>query len=91
MGRHAASPGPEPVPAPQQKPVAVPVAPAHPVVVWIERILLGLAAGGGICAVLRWAGTSWTAALWVAAVIAVLVPVAAWVAATVPGRDHQHR
>ena len=82
MGRHA-SPAPDPVAAPEPTP------PAHKVLVWFERVLLGLAAGAGIFFVLRWAGTSGEAAAWIAAAIAVLVPVAAWLAATVPGGDHE--
>lgn len=84
MGRHA-SPEPEPVAAPE------PARRAHTVVVWVERILLGLAAGAGILVVLHWAGTSWVAAAWIAALFAVVVPVAAWLAGTVPGREHHHR
>lgn len=57
------------------------------VVVWLERIGLGLAACAGTLLVLRWAGTSWTASLWIAGAIAVVVPVAAWLASTVPGHD----
>jgi hypothetical protein len=57
------------------------------VVLWLERIGLGLAAGAGTLAVLLWAGTSSTASLWIAGGIAVVVPVAAWLASTVPGHD----
>ena len=57
------------------------------VLLWLERLGLGLAAGAGTLGVLRWAGTSWTAALWIAGAVAVLVPVAAWLASTVPGHD----
>ena len=79
MGRHAS-------PAPAEEPEQ----PAHPLGVWIERVLLGLAAGAGIFGVLVWAGTPWTGALWAAVAIAVIVPAAAWLASTVPGREH-HR
>ena len=54
---------------------------------WIERIGLGLVAGAGTFGVLRWAGTSTTASLWIAGTVAVIVPVAAWLASTVPGHD----
>jgi len=81
MGRHA-SPGPEPEPASE------PATRGHRVVVWVERVLLGLAAGGGTLAVLHWAGTSWTSSIWIAGVVAVLVPAAAWLASTVPGHEH---
>ncbi|WP_315099317.1 hypothetical protein [uncultured Cellulomonas sp.] len=57
------------------------------VLVWLERLGLGLAAGAGTLGVLRWAGTSWTAGLWIAGAVAVVVPVAAWLASTVPGND----
>ena len=80
MGRHA-SPEPEPT-EPEQT--------THPIVVWIERVLLGVAAGAGIFGVLVWAGTPWTGALWVAVAIVLIVPLAAWLASTVPGREH-HR
>ncbi|WP_028047153.1 hypothetical protein [Cellulomonas sp. URHE0023] len=83
MGRHA-SPGPEPEPVPE------PVTPGRRLVIWVERVLLGLAAGAGILAVLRWAGTPWTSSIWIAAAVAVLVPAAAWLASTVPGHEH-HR
>ena len=86
MGRHA-SPEPEPEPTPD---APAPQA-THRTVVWIERVLLGLAAGAGILFVLHWAGTTWTAAIWIAVAIAVIVPAAAWLAGTVPGRDHPGR
>jgi hypothetical protein len=79
MGRHAT-----PDPAAEQ-PLRSRL--ARHVVLWIERIGLGIAAGAGTLGVLRWAGTSWTASLWIAGVTAVVVPVAAWLAATVPGDD----
>jgi len=60
------------------------------VAVWAERVLLGLAAGAGILAVLRWAGLPWTSTIWISGVVAVLVPAAAWLASTVPGHEH-HR
>lgn len=81
MGRHA-SPAPEPVDAPE------PPSRAHGVAVWVERVLLGLVAGVGTLAVLRWAGMPWATVAWIAVVIAVVVPAAAWLSATVPGRDH---
>jgi hypothetical protein len=54
---------------------------------WLERIGLGLVAGAGTLGVLLWAGTSWTASLWIGGTVAVVVPVAAWLASTVPGHD----
>jgi len=76
--------------------------PAHPVgesrrdrlrrhlVTWAERVGLGLAAGAVTAAVLRWAGTPWAVCAWVAAAALVVVPAAAWLAATVPGPHHPH-
>ncbi|MBO3084575.1 hypothetical protein [Cellulomonas fengjieae] len=60
---------------------------ARHVVVWLERIGFGVVAGAGTLGVLRWASTSWTASLWIAGAVAVLVPLAAWLASTVPGPD----
>ncbi|MDQ0374147.1 hypothetical protein [Cellulomonas humilata] len=57
---------------------------------WVERIGIGLVAGAGTLGVLLWAGTSWTASLWIAGTVAVIVPVAAWLASTVPGPE-SHR
>ena len=57
---------------------------------WLERIGLGLVAGACTFGVLRWAGTSTTASLWIAGTVAVIVPVAAWLASTVPGPE-SHR
>jgi len=57
---------------------------------WLERIGLGLVAGACTLGVLLWAGTSWTASLWIAGTVTVIVPVAAWLASTVPGPD-SHR
>lgn len=54
---------------------------------WLERIGLGLVAGACTLGVLLWAGTSWTASLWIGGTVAVVVPVAAWLASTVPGHD----
>jgi len=79
MGRHAT-----PDPAAEQP---LPKRLARHVVLWLERIGLGLAAGAGTLGVLRSPGTSWTASLWIAGAIAVVVPVAAWLASTVPGHD----
>ncbi|WP_028049136.1 hypothetical protein [Cellulomonas sp. URHD0024] len=83
MGRHASA-GPEPEPGPE------PVTATGHLVIWAERVLLGIAAGVGILVVLHWAGTPWSSSLWIAAVVAVLVPAAAWLASTVPGNEH-HR
>jgi len=55
------------------------------VTTWIERVLVGIGAAGVIAVVLRWAGTSVTTAVRVGVAVLVLVPVAAWVASTVPG------
>ncbi|WP_456844544.1 hypothetical protein [Cellulomonas sp. P5_C6] len=82
MGRHS-TPDPAAEQPPQQRVV-------RHAVLWLERIGLGLAAGAGTLGVLRWAGTSWTACLWIAGAIAVVVPVAAWLASTVPGHDQGH-
>jgi hypothetical protein len=79
MGRHAT-----PDPAAEQ-PLRTRL--AQRLVLWLERIALGLAAGAGTLGVLRWAGTSWTACLWIAGSVTVVVPVAAWLASTVPGHD----
>lgn len=79
MGRHAT-----PDPAAEQP---LPKRLARHVVLWLERIGLGLAAGAATLGVLRWAGTSWTASFWIAGAIAVVVPVAGWLASTVPGHD----
>ena len=79
MGRHnTADPG-EPVPAGTVV--------GRRTVLWLERIGLGIASGAGTLGVLLWAGTSWTASLWIAGAVAVVVPVAAWLASTVPGPD----
>ena len=79
MGRHA-TPDPAQELPPRRRL-------ARLVVLWLERIGLGLAAGAGTLGVLRWAGTSWTASLWIAGAVAVIVPIAAWLASTVPGHD----
>jgi len=77
MGRHASAD-----PTPQ--------ASGHRgLVVWIERVGMGLAAGLVMLVVLRWANLSWSQAIAISAGVAVLVPVAAWVASTVPGHDDQ--
>ena len=60
---------------------------ARGLVLWLERIGLGIASGAGTLGVLLWAGTSWTASLWIAGAVAVVVPVAAWRASPVPGSD----
>ena len=57
---------------------------------WIGRIMFGLVVGAGTLGVLLWAGTSWTASLWIGGTVAVIVPVAAWLASTVPGPE-SHR
>ena len=75
MGRHASA-----EPDPQSR--------GHrTLVVWAERAAMGLAAGVVMLFVLRWANLSWSAAAAIAVGVAVLVPVAAWVASTVPGHD----
>ncbi|MCR6689528.1 hypothetical protein [Cellulomonas sp.] len=73
MGRHAGS----------SQPVAR--EPGAAALVWLERGLLGLVAGAVIALVLRWAGLTAGTSLVVGIVVLVLVPVAAWVASTVPG------
>jgi len=82
MGRHA-TPDPDAPQTPRRR-----FGPL--VLVGLERIGLGLVAGGVTLGVLRWAGTSWTASLWIAGAVAVVVPAAAWVASTVPGPDSTH-
>jgi hypothetical protein len=57
---------------------------------WIGWIGFGLVAGAGTLGVLLWAGTSWIASLWIGGTVAVIVPVAAWLASTVPGPE-SHR
>lgn len=79
MGRHATPDDTPELPARRRA--------ARFLVLWLERVGLGMAAGAGTLGVLRWAGTSWTASLWIAGAVAVVVPVAAWLAATVPGHD----
>ncbi|MEN0129550.1 MAG: hypothetical protein AAGC49_08920 [Brevundimonas sp.] len=75
MGRHASA-----EPAPREH--------GHrPLVLWAERIAMGVAAGVVILFVLRWANLSWAAAAAIALGVLVLVPIAAWVASTVPGHD----
>ncbi len=70
MGRHAGS--------------APPVDPRSRVTVWLERLLVGILAGGVIAVVLRWAGTAPSTSVTVGLGVLLLVPVAAWVASTVP-------
>ncbi len=70
MGRHAGT--------------APPVDPRSRLTVWLERVLVGIGAGGVIAVVLRWAGTSTSTAVTVGLAVLLLVPVAAWVASTVP-------
>jgi hypothetical protein len=79
MGRHATPDPAQDLPAPRRI--------ARHVVVWLGRAGLGLLVGAGTLGVLRWAGTSWAASLWIAGTAAVVVPVAAWLASTVPGHD----
>lgn len=74
MGRHAGS----------SEPAAR--EPGAAALVWLERGLLGLVAGAVIALVLRWAGLAADPSLVVGIVVLVLVPVAAWVASTVPDR-----
>ncbi|MDM7832602.1 hypothetical protein [Cellulomonas edaphi] len=75
MGRHASV---EPTPQEQGHPRRT---------VWLERVGMGLAAGVVILLVLRWADLSWATAAAIAVGVTVLVPLAAWVASTVPGHD----
>lgn len=58
------------------------------VVTWLERVALGLAAAVVTVLVLRWAGVSWGTAALVGVAALVVIPVLAWVAATVPGHPH---
>ncbi len=82
MGRHATS-------GPEETPRARATARGR-VVRWSERLGFGVAAAAGTLGVLRWAGTSWTAALWIVGAVVVVVPTAAWLASTVPGHDSLH-
>ncbi|MBU4216016.1 MAG: hypothetical protein KJ548_11310 [Actinobacteria bacterium] len=61
--------------------------PAGPLRVWVERAALALASAGAGLLVARWAGTSWTTAAAIAGILLVVVPAAAWAAASVPGPD----
>lgn len=70
MGRHAGT--------------APPVDPRSRVTVWLERLLVGILAGGVIAVVLRWAGTPSRTSFAVGVAVLVFVPLAAWVASTVP-------
>ncbi len=73
MGRHAGS--------------TPPVDPRTRVTVWLERLLVGIGAGGVIAVVLRWAGTSASTSIVVGVAVLLFVPLAAWVASTVPSSD----
>ena len=75
MGRHASA-----EPAPHER---------GRLTLWAERIGMGVAAGVVMLFVLRWANLSWPAATAIAVGVTVLVPVAAWVASTVPGHDER--
>lgn len=78
MGRHAAANPVDEVPEPE-RPAGWRV--------WVERTVLGVAASAGTLLAARWAGAGWSTATWIAIGALVVVPVAAWAAATVPGRD----
>lgn len=51
----------------------------------LERLGFGVAAAVTAALVLRWAGTPWRTCLLAASATLVVVPTAAWLAATVPG------
>ncbi|MBT0995625.1 hypothetical protein KIN34_15190 [Cellulomonas sp. DKR-3] len=72
MGRHADAPVPAPD-APRRRSV------------WLERAATGLVAGAVLALVLRWTGWSWSASLLLGAAVLAGVPLAAWLAGTVPG------
>ena len=72
MGRHADAPEPAP-----HKPRRLSV--------WLERVAIGLVAGGVLSLILRWAGWSWRPSLLVGGAVLVGVTLAGWLAATVPG------
>lgn len=82
MGRHGAPPPQASVPAGRRLLAGI--------VTWGERVLLGVAAGGGTWGVLQWAGTTSATALWAAAGVAVVVPAAAWAASRLPGHETSH-
>ena len=49
--------------------------------------MLGLVSSAGTLLAARWAGAGWPTACWIAVAALLVVPVAAWAAGTVPGRD----
>lgn len=67
-----------------------PVDPRTRVTVWLERLLVGIGAGGVIAVVLRWAGTSASTSVTVGIAVLLFVPLAAWVASTVPSSSDAH-
>lgn len=60
-------------------------APPHPPFTWWTRAGLATAAAVSTGAVTAWAGLQWWAAVTAAVGVAVVVLLAAWAAATVPG------
>ena len=83
MGRHGAPPPRPAVPTGRRL--------REVLTTWAERLGLGLAAGGGTWGVLQWAGTAAGTALLTSVAVAVVVPVAAWATARLPGHDEPHR
>jgi len=71
MGRHGGGPDPHDEPA-------------HRLLAWLEHVLVGVAAGGVVALILRWAGTAPRTSVTVGIVVLALVTVAAWLASTVP-------
>jgi len=53
----------------------------------LERAVLALVCAAGTLLTARWAGAGWSTSTWIAVAALVVVPVAAWAAATVPNRD----
>jgi len=79
MGRHA-TPAPDAARPPRERFVAR-------VVTWLERVLLGAAAGAVTFGVMHWSGADPTTTRWCAGVAAVVVVAATWLASTVPGHE----
>ncbi len=77
MGRHA---GPDPAPEPLEP------APAAPGLDGRSRLVLALTVGVTTLLATSWAGLPWASAGIAAAAATVLVPVAAWIAGTLPPR-----
>ncbi|MGY4645871.1 hypothetical protein [Cellulomonas sp. URHB0016] len=79
MGRHA-TPAPGAARPPRERFLSR-------VVTWLERLVLGIAAGAVTLGVLHWSGADSTTARWCAGIATVVVVAAAWLASTVPGHE----